>query len=120
MGGSPIVRDIVAQVAAWYHYVGVALEYWSLWAGSVRNIVGWKTGSAIADSDIELFTRIPHHVRSVFVVGNAFGFSVLALGLVFPGAWLDVIDAEIDEDTKNGTDLTRSLAQRHGLNLHLA
>lgn len=52
--------------------------------------------------------------RSIFIIGNAFGYSTFCLGEIFREACIDVIDAETEgQDNKVGSNLTRKIAERY-------
>lgn len=74
------------------------------------------TGGGFHETDLMLFLKI-HDVfpaRSIFIIGNAFGYSTFCLGEIFREASIDVIDAEIEgEDNKVGSNLTRKIAERY-------
>ncbi len=53
--------------------------------------------------------------RHLFVIGNALGWSSLALGLLQPRGRVLAIDAGTDRNAAWGIELTNSLAQEHGL-----
>jgi predicted O-methyltransferase YrrM len=48
--------------------------------------------------------------ESVFVIGNSFGWSTLALSLLHPGATVTAIDSGFDENSLEGMDLTNRIA----------
>lgn len=51
-------------------------------------------------------------VSRIFVIGNAFGWSTLALALANPSARVVAIDAGIDENTIEGLSVTKTVAKR--------
>ena len=56
---------------------------------------GFPTGGGALPYDLEVFIRLANvmpHVHSIFSIGNAFGYSTLALAL-FPNARIDILDA---------------------------
>ncbi len=55
--------------------------------------------------------------RRIFVIGNAYGWSTLALALANDGAEVVAIDAGFDENTIQGIDVTNRMAERLGLNV---
>ena len=84
---------------------------------------GFPTGGGALPYDLELFIRLADtmpHVTSIFGIGNAFGYSTLALALVFPSARIDVLDAEVEGRANAfGTNITRIIATSHNLNVHV-
>ena len=84
---------------------------------------GYPTGGGALPYDLELFVRLANvmpNVTSIFGIGNAFGYSTLALALVFPSARIDVLDAEIEGRANAfGSNLTRRIAKSNRLNLHV-
>jgi|GEM_PF-4821701 len=75
-----------------------------------------QTGGGFHESDIKLFLRISQllPVRSIFIIGNAFGYSAFCLAEIFQKAFIDVIDAEIEgEDNQKGSEITRIIAQTY-------
>jgi len=55
----------------------------------------------------------------IFVIGNSYGWSTLALALANKGAEVVAIDAGFDLNTITGIDVTNRLAERLGLNLRV-
>jgi hypothetical protein len=53
---------------------------------------------------------------NVFAIGNSFGWSTLALGLMNPQAKVVAIDAGYDINSIEGIDLTNTISREHGLN----
>jgi len=83
-------------------------------------------GWGLLNADIEIFQRITRLLSSdakAFVIGNAFGYSSVILGLLLasPGRGLvDAIDAEVEGECDNiGTVLTRRIAKAAGLNVQV-
>ena len=77
---------------------------------------GLSTGGGISVSDAFLFSTIARmfNPEAIFVVGNAFGLSTFVLAESFPGALIDVIDAEAEgSDNARGSEITRNIAQSH-------
>jgi predicted O-methyltransferase YrrM len=75
-----------------------------------------STGGGITVSDAFLFSIIArmYNPAAVFVIGNAFGLSTFVLAESFPGALIDVIDAEAEgSDNARGSEVTRKIAQSH-------
>ena len=68
------------------------------------------------------------HPRRIFVVGNAFGWSSLALALLNPGNWYDcwkgssvvaLDNCSEKEWARQGLELTNRLAEQHNLNVRV-
>jgi predicted O-methyltransferase YrrM len=55
--------------------------------------------------------------QSIFVIGNSWGWSTLALALLNPNARIVAIDAGFDENTLQGLDFTNRVAAMEGLNV---
>lgn len=100
--------------------------------GSV--LPGVATGGGALISDLELLVRLSqllstarHAPLNIFGIGNAFGYSTLALALAFPGARIAILDAHelrgkgrgIDVDVGKGTNLTRRIARANGLDVRV-
>lgn len=80
----------------------------------VFEIKGKTTGKAIPPGDMECFYKVKHlfDAPNIYIIGNAFGFSTLYLAMLFPGSWIDCIDAETEgPDASYGSQLTRELAK---------
>jgi len=76
----------------------------------------------VSSCDLELFTQLSTRLdpRRIFVVGNAYGLSTLALAAVFPRAAIDVIDAEVwGSWVATGTSLTRKIVAEGDLDVQL-
>ena len=75
-----------------------------------------STGGGISVSDAFLFSTLARmfNPEAIFVIGNAFGLSTFVLAESFPGALLDVIDAESEgSDNARGSEVTRKIAVSH-------
>src|SRR5262245_20830242 len=58
--------------------------------------------------------------RNVLIIGNAFGWSTLALGLMLPRARVVAIDAGLEGDAPaEGADLTRRVAAEEGVDVRV-
>lgn len=57
--------------------------------------------------------------RNALIIGNAYGVSAVTLGELLKPIAIDAIDAEVREDGKIGSDLTRRVAKRLSLDLKL-
>lgn len=58
-----------------------------------------------------------YHPQQLFVIGNSFGWSAVALALLNPAAQTVAIDAGFDERASEGLELTNSIARAAGLKL---
>jgi len=99
--------------------VGMRTEPWLV---GIRCLCNFETGGAICSSDVELFATISKIMqpKSIFCVGNAFGYSTLIISQLFPQAHLDVIDAETEgKDNRFGSRITREIAKKHKLDINL-
>lgn len=80
------------------------------------------TGGGMLATDALFFSILGHYFtpNSIFIVGNAFGYSAFVLSHLFPDAIVDVIDAEIEgRDNKAGSKLTHEIANKHYPNVQL-
>ena len=97
------VERLQERLASMYELAGLGrpakLGKGSVVVGPMR-LPGWMTGGSAQEPDLELFIRLSDrmsaYARSIIVIGNAFGYSTLALGLLFPAARVAAIDAEVD------------------------
>ncbi len=118
-------ETIISRVAEVYQEAGFGLgEGWraSTHIQETKSGKMLRTGGGFHASDIELFLRISEKfpVRSIFIVGNAFGYSTFCLSEIFKGAVVDAIDAEIEgKDNRRGSEITRAIAQKHYPNVRL-
>ncbi|MEP0339229.1 MAG: class I SAM-dependent methyltransferase [Alphaproteobacteria bacterium] len=55
--------------------------------------------------------------KTGFLIGNSFGWSALAVGLLNPKARIVAIDAGFDANSLTGLEMTNTLARQEGLNL---
>lgn len=86
-----------------------------------------KDGKSVTDglgiSSVEIYflecLARARPVHKIFVIGNAFGWSTLALALANDGAGVVAIDAGFDENTSQGIDVTNRMANRLGLNVQV-
>ena len=90
---------------------------------NVFQLAGRSTGKAIPLSDMHVFLQLSDalpDVNAIFVIGNAFGFSTIYLALLWQNALVDVINSESEgEHSGEGSQLTRDIAKRHGLNIQV-
>ncbi len=81
-----------------------------------------ETGGGIAPTEIFCMADIFSCVqpKNILVIGNAFGWSTLALALMNPKAKVVAIDAETEgAGNARGNELTRQLANSEGLNVEV-
>lgn len=84
----------------------------ALWRGDVK----LDTGLGISDADIQVFEQLSKTFAptSIFGVGNGFGWSTMAMALLWPTADICVLDACIEgKDSLIGIELTRRLLYLH-------
>ena len=76
-------------------------------------------GGGIAFGEIAFFEALCERVRprTVFIVGNAFGWSTLALALINPTARVVAIDLCPRPQEERGIEVTNALARRAGLDV---
>jgi len=119
------INLIINKVAEAYRVEGFDIKKDKIKATVLYELKNKKmlnTGGGFHESDIDLFIRISHLLaaRSVFIIGNAFGYSTFCLAEIFKEAYIDVIDAEVEgEDNKLGSEITRIIAKRHYPNVKL-
>ena len=80
------------------------------------------TGLGMSPLEISVMDTIckHHQPTNIFIIGNAFGWSTLALALSNPKANIVAIDALTEgDDARAGFDLTKKIAQEEGLNIHV-
>eukprot|EP00928_Gymnodinium_smaydae_P037281 TRINITY_DN25909_c0_g1_i2.p1 TRINITY_DN25909_c0_g1~~TRINITY_DN25909_c0_g1_i2.p1 ORF type:complete len:207 (+),score=29.50 TRINITY_DN25909_c0_g1_i2:302-922(+) len=74
----------------------------------------------MAPTDLEIFLRIARFltVRRAFVIGNAWGYSAIALAALFNGSAVDVLDGgQEGADNMRGIDLTSLVASQAHLDV---
>lgn len=76
------------------------------------------TAAGIAFAEIAFFEALCERTRprSVCVLGNAFGWNTLALGLINPSAQIVAIDHASRPDERRGLEIANMLAKLAGLN----
>lgn len=76
-------------------------------------------GGGISFPEIAFFEAVCERIKpkSIFIIGNAFGWSSLALGLINPSARVVAIDICWRPDEVRGLDVTNALAARAGLDI---
>ena len=74
-------------------------------------------GYGISLSEVQMLEAIlpAHNPKTIFVLGNSFGFSTLAIALICPRAKVVAIDAGVDANTGKGVTLTADIAKTLGL-----
>lgn len=119
------IEDIVEKVKRAYEEEGFSIKKNSLGATVLYNKKNKRmlqTGGGFHDTDIKLFLTIAEAmpVKSIFIIGNAFGYSTFCLSEIFKEALIDVIDAEVEgDDNKKGSEITRTIAKKHYPNVRL-
>lgn len=119
------IEDIVEKVKRAYEEEGFQIRKDSFGATVLydkKNKRILQTGCGFHDSDIKLFLIISDimPVKSIFIIGNAFGYSTFCLSEIFKYALIDVIDAEVEgEDNKRGSEITRIISKKHYPNVRL-
>eukprot|EP00747_Dinoflagellata_sp_TGD_P044878 gnl/TRDRNA2_/TRDRNA2_143522_c2_seq1.p1 gnl/TRDRNA2_/TRDRNA2_143522_c2~~gnl/TRDRNA2_/TRDRNA2_143522_c2_seq1.p1 ORF type:complete len:129 (+),score=15.36 gnl/TRDRNA2_/TRDRNA2_143522_c2_seq1:134-520(+) len=108
---------VVDLVTKFYTRRGFELEpYGGL---DAMRLKGWNTEPGIEWVDTELLIKLAKcfSPRSIYGVGNAFGFSTLILSVVFHDASVDIIDAGVKgSDNVAGILLTNQIAAEEILN----
>lgn len=114
-------EELTERVNGYYSEKGYTIDTYK--EGMLRGIHYIKdkaTGGAICNSDVELMFWIKKMmtIKSIFAVGNAFGYSTIILGEIWKGIPLDVIDAEVEgADNHLGSEITWAIAKDKGLNI---
>lgn len=88
----------------------------------VFELRGVHTGLGVPVSDMEIMGRAVRLFGdpNIFIIGNAFGLSAIALGLASPDSLIDVIDAEVEgSQNSEGSRITREIASKLDLDLQL-
>lgn len=85
----------------------------------VRDGTSVTDGVGISPQELYLLENLAQAqpARQIFVIGNAFGWSTLALALANPDARVVAIDAGVDENTVEGLDVTTRIAKQLGLDV---
>ncbi len=77
-------------------------------------------GMCVQDMAFTNFLSSIWQPDSIYMIGNAFGYSSLNFAAIFPNAIVDVIDAEVEGDENVvGSDITRNIARKYFPNLTL-
>jgi predicted O-methyltransferase YrrM len=88
-------------------------QFTSIYKDGARVATGW--GMSFAELSLFEFLSEIYQPASLFGIGNAFGWSTVALRLFFPGAALACIDAGIEgNDNMAGIDLTNEILGEAG------
>lgn len=74
-------------------------------------------GYGIALSEVQLLEALLPAIapERIFIIGNSYGFSTLAIALICPQAKVVTIDAGVDAHSRDGLDLTEAIAKDLGL-----
>lgn len=89
-----------------------------------KNGLQLRTGGGLAPMEILILEQILSSlsdVKNILIIGNAFGWSTLAIAMASPGAKVVAIDADIEgSDAGKGGELTEAIAREEGLNIIVA
>jgi len=74
-------------------------------------------GYGIALSEVQLLEALLPAIapERIFIIGNSYGFSTLAIALICPQAKVVTIDAGVDAHSRDGLELTEAIAKDLGL-----
>jgi predicted O-methyltransferase YrrM len=74
-------------------------------------------GYGIALSEVQLLEALLPAIapERIFIIGNSYGFSTLAIALICPQATVVTIDAGVDAHSRDGLELTEAIAKDLGL-----
>lgn len=83
----------------------------------VRDGVSVTDGVGISPQELYFIENLAMAKKSekIFVIGNAFGWSTLALAMANPGSKVLAIDSGADQNTIEGIAVTNKIARRAGL-----
>lgn len=104
-----------------HHFQGLhplVLPFAALFQGDEQ----YATGLGMSPFEITVMDTLCTHrkPKSIFIIGNAFGWSTLALALSNPSAKIVAIDALTEgEHARLGFDLTKRIAQEEGFDIHV-
>lgn len=85
-----------------------------------NNQVDAGGGMCVEDISFWMFLSTLWHPNSMYIIGNAFGYSALNMAAIFPQCKIDVIDAEIEgHQNQEGSKVTKKIAKKHFKNLEL-
>lgn len=120
------VLALHVRVAGWYQDLGLPKPEVrsSRHGGGAVWLPGYFTGGGAMPYDLELLVQLSRgkfgQALSIVGIGNAFGYSTLAIAAVFPHARVDVMDAEVEgSHNHNGSEWTRRIAAAQGLRVHV-
>ncbi|WP_185961551.1 class I SAM-dependent methyltransferase [Telmatospirillum sp. J64-1] len=85
----------------------------------MRNGRSVTEGLGIALQEVHFFEQLcaASQPKRVFVIGNSFGWSTIALGLINPKSRIVAIDAGYDHNSLEGLELTNLISSELGLNV---
>jgi tetratricopeptide (TPR) repeat protein/predicted O-methyltransferase YrrM len=82
-----------------------------------------STGAGLAPIEIMILEQILlslSDVKRILIIGNAFGWSTLAIAMSCPNARVIAVDADLEgNDAGFGRKLTEDIAEEEGLNVHV-
>lgn len=81
--------------------------------------VGLSSGAGVSPIEVMLLSSVGRAMspKRILIIGNAFGWSTLALGLACPAANVVAMDALVEgSEAKKGFDLTHAIIKGEGLN----
>lgn len=118
------VDDVWEKAIVLYANQGVQVEVKNPDWAKVTSVEGFKTPLGIAKTDVQIFKDFTQSLQpqKIFVIGNAFGWSVTLLSLLFSNSTIDVIDAEVEHDGQSATRIARkvfSSLENKNVNLHI-
>ncbi len=71
-------------------------------------------GMCVQDLAFALFLSSLIKPKSIYMIGNAFGYSALNYAAIFEGALIDVIDAEVEGDENAlGSQITKNISAKY-------
>ena len=113
------IDNVTSKVKHLYQTLGLTV---------VRRAIGYGLESyefteTLDDCDLRLVLLIKAQleVKSIFMIGNAWGWGALCLATIFPFARIVVMDAECEgADVAFGSEITHKIIDKYGLNIHLS
>lgn len=80
----------------------------------------WTLAGGIAMQEVHFLENLfeSYHPRGIFVIGNSFGWSAMAMALLNKKAKTVAIDSGDDANSKAGIDMTNNFAQKYKLDLN--
>lgn len=113
-----------------YKKIGYTIAPTNIFGGSIpidvvhiaNAVCGGPYGISI--SDVKLFYKFTRNknIKSIFIIGNAFGWSAVLLALMFPDTVIDIIDAECEgEQGPLCTSIAKKAFEQlsNNINLHI-